>query len=228
MRLIEKYRPRTWSEVVGQEEALNVIETIRPRGLGGRAYWISGPPGVGKTTIARLLAGELADPLFTCEIDAQELGIPRLREFEYEMHLLAWGRGGRALIVNEAHSLRADVLRALLVTLEELPGHVAVIFTTTTAGEAELFARSADWRAFLSRCVDLRLNHEPDGAADLVRSIAQREGLDGAPPDRYVDLARESQWNIRLMLQIVDSGRMLGRPGVQRQAERESEGVLYV
>lgn len=231
MRLIEKYRPRTWSEVVGQAEALNAIDMLRPRGLGGRAYWISGPPGVGKTTIARLLAAEMADPLFVREMDAGELGAPAVREIAYEVHLMAWGRGGRAFIVNEAHSLRADVLRSLLTILEDLPEHVATIFTTTTAGEAELFSRSADWQAFLSRCVDLRLNHEPPGAVELVRRIADREGLGGAPEERWRLLADESRWNIRLMLQQVDSGRMAGRADHFREPAnmvREREDVLYV
>ena len=61
MQLHEQFRPQSWSDVVGQSKALARIERLRKRGLGGRAYWIAGQSGTGKTTIAKLLAAELAD-----------------------------------------------------------------------------------------------------------------------------------------------------------------------
>lgn len=55
--LYEQYRPRSWSEVVGQDKALGQLEALRSRGgLAGRAYWVSGQSGTGKTTLARLIA----------------------------------------------------------------------------------------------------------------------------------------------------------------------------
>ncbi|GAG18450.1 unnamed protein product, partial [marine sediment metagenome] len=71
--LHEAYRPKTWSEVVGQDKLLAQIDRLRHRGLTGRAFWISGPSGSGKTTIARLLASEVADSSMTEEIDGTEV-----------------------------------------------------------------------------------------------------------------------------------------------------------
>ena len=56
MKLHEQYRPHSWGEVVAQPKILRQIDTLRRRGLAGRAYWISGESGTGKTTIARLIA----------------------------------------------------------------------------------------------------------------------------------------------------------------------------
>lgn len=69
MQLHERYRPKVWADVVGQPKALERLEALRSRGLGGRAYWISGASGVGKTTVARLLAAEIADEWLTEELE---------------------------------------------------------------------------------------------------------------------------------------------------------------
>ena len=60
MQLCEQYRPSTWSDVIGQEKALAKLDALRRRGLAGRSYWITGPSGTGKTTIARLISQEVA------------------------------------------------------------------------------------------------------------------------------------------------------------------------
>ncbi len=72
MQLHEQNRPRCWSEVVGQDKVLAKVERLRKRGLAGRAYWLSGQSGTGKTTIARLIAAEVADSIATEELDATE------------------------------------------------------------------------------------------------------------------------------------------------------------
>ena len=61
MQLHESYRPHAWSDVIGQDKALAKIDALRKRGLSGRSYWISGQSGTGKTTIARLIAAEVAE-----------------------------------------------------------------------------------------------------------------------------------------------------------------------
>ena len=94
MQLHEQYRPSTWDEIIGQEKVLGIINRLRPRGLAGRAYFLSGPSGVGKTSIARLLVAECADPFAVEEIDATTLGISRLNEIERTAYRLRpLGRG---------------------------------------------------------------------------------------------------------------------------------------
>ena len=68
MQLCDQYRPQTWSDVVGQDKAIAKIDALRKRGLGGRAYWISGQSGTGKSSIGRLIQVEA--PALTASSDA--------------------------------------------------------------------------------------------------------------------------------------------------------------
>lgn len=212
MTLFERYRPRQWSDVVGQGKALSQIDLLRNRGLSGRAYWISGKSGVGKTTIGRLLAAEIADELNVEEYDAQELTAARIRDMERGSYCTRIGsRPGLAFLVNEAHGLRSDAIKQLLVTLERIPGHAAWIFTTTKAGQESLFADEIDAHPLISRCAVIALA-ERDLAkpfAERAREIAQAEGLDGRPIADYVRLVNEHRANLRAVLQSIESGAML-------------------
>src|SRR5262249_5574643 len=154
-----QYRPQTWADVVGQDKVVNRLLAMRQRGLAGRAYWLSGQSGTGKTTIARLIAGEVADPLCVQEVDAAGLTVSALRELERDSAVFGWGaKAGRAYIVNEAHGLRKDVIRYFLVMLERIPAHVAWVFTTTTEGQESLFEDYDDASPLLSRCLRLDLS----------------------------------------------------------------------
>lgn len=208
MQLHEKYRPIVWAQVLGQDKAVNALQAVGARGWGGRAYFLSGQSGVGKTTLARLIAAEVADGFYVAELDASDLTPARLREVEATMALWGGGRGGRAWIVNEAHGLRRDTLRQLLVLLERLPDHVAVIFTTTKDGQESLFEDEADAHPLLSRCVVVSLTSQglAQRFAARAREIAQAEGLDGQPPAAYLSRIRHHKNNMRALLQDVDSG----------------------
>jgi len=212
MQLYEKYRPKTLGAVIGNSKAVKTIARLMQNGIGGRALWISGASGIGKSTLARIIAGSIADEFSIVELDsADSINTATLDNIDRTMQLYAFGKGGRAYLVNESHSLKKSAIRRLLGMLERIPDHVVFIFTTTKEGEQKLFDDNIDASPLLSRCAKIELTNQglAKPFAEHCRKIATIEKLNGRPIESYIKLAQNCKNNCRQMLMEIESGRML-------------------
>jgi replication-associated recombination protein RarA len=212
--LYEQYRPDRWDDLVGQDPLVQRLSVLRRRGLVGRVFWITGDSGTGKTTVARLIASEIADDYAVVEIDAQDMGIERVREFERMCQFKPLGKGCHVFIVNEAHGLSSKVVSRMQTVLEQdcVQKNSTWIFTTTFQGQKRLFDGAMDACPFLSRAIELTLEHGEDvvlAFALRARQIAHAEQLDGRALEDYVGLVRDCRCNMRKVLQRVEAGEML-------------------
>ena len=114
-------------------------------------------------------------------------------------------------MINEAHGLRVDAIRQLLVLLERLPDHVVVVFTTTSDGQDQLFEDQIDAHPLLSRCIVLSLARRDicEPLARRAQEIAIAEGLDGKPFAEYIKLLRLHKNNLRAAIQDIETGAMM-------------------
>ena len=212
MNLYEEIRPKCFEDVVGQDEAISRARSVLARGWGGRAWWLSGLSGTGKTTIARIIAAIGADEFFTVEYKAgDDVSIKDMKSIERQMWTSATGKGGRAFIINEAHGLHRPVIRYLLGVLEDLPERSCFIFTTTAIGQRTMFDEKIDAHPLLSRCVCLELttNGLAEVFARYCKEAAADAGLNGKSLAEYVKLAMRCKSNCREMLMKIESGEML-------------------
>ena len=206
MQLFNQFRPLSFDQVAGHKREIQLLSRIS---LSGRAFWITGLSGIGKTTIAGIIAGTVADPLNVLEVDAGRMTPAVLADIERESKCYAIGdKPGRVYIVNEAHGLRADTIRGLLVTLERIPSHVTWIFTTTVDGHKQF--DGIDSAPLLSRCLPLNLKPDRRAFAERAKLICEKSGLGDAPLSEFERLAEFCNDNLRMMLSHIESGCMLG------------------
>jgi DNA polymerase-3 subunit gamma/tau len=217
--LARKYRPRVFSDVVGQEVATATLRGAIEEKRIGHAYLFCGPRGTGKTTTARIFAkalnceqGPRADPCGTCErcrstedgseVDIVEIdaasnrGIDDIRGLRESASYRPMRARFKIFLVDEAHMLTKEAVNAFLKTLEEPPPHVKLFFATT---EPEKLLPT-----FVSRCqlVRLVLISEEAIAARLSHVFAQ-EGIQ-AGPGVAEELARRSRGGLRDALSLAD------------------------
>lgn len=216
MNLAEKYRPRSLGDVVGQPKAVARLRGMLDRGIGGNALWITGATGVGKSTLALIAARSLADDSCIHQTTGRELGPATVRELARTMYQYGLGagsgKGGRAVVVNEAHGLSAPAIEVLLEVLEAVPAHGLWVFTTTKDGQAAFEDGKADARPLMHRCAPITLTNQglADAFAPWLRGIAQTEGLDGQPVEAYIKLMREVNNSPRAALHRIAAGCMAG------------------
>jgi len=131
--LYRRYRPAKWSEVIGQDHIVAVLEGAIKQGNIAHAYLFCGSRGTGKTSVARILAqavGTTPNDLY--EIDgASSRGINEIRELREGVRSLPFESKYKVYIIDEVHMLTPEAFNALLKTLEEPPAHVIFILATT-------------------------------------------------------------------------------------------------
>ncbi len=138
--LYRKYRSRTLSDVVGQEHITKTLANAFKAGRLSHAYLFSGPRGVGKTSVARILAHQVnnltyqddAAHLDIIEIDAaSNRRIDEIRDLRQKVHTTPTLAKYKVYIIDEVHMLTREAFNALLKTLEEPPAHCIFILATT-------------------------------------------------------------------------------------------------
>ena len=217
--LYRKWRPRTFSDVCGQETVTTALKNELQSGRLSHAYLFTGCRGTGKTTCAKILAkavncehpvdgnpcGECAvcrgiddgSVLDVTEIDAaSNNGVDSIRDLREEVSFTPVTGKYRVYIIDEVHMLSAGAFNALLKTLEEPPAHVIFILATTEVHKLPA--------TILSRCQRFDFHRiRPETIAARVTYVAQQEGL-SITPDAAMLLARLADGAMRDALSLLD------------------------
>jgi len=177
--LYRKYRSKSLSDVVGQVHITDILNRALKAGKIAHAYLFTGPRGVGKTSIARILAHEInqlpydddSQHLDIIEIDAaSNNGVDDVRDLREKVQVAPVSAAKKVYIIDEVHMLSKPAFNALLKTLEEPPAHVVFILATTDVEKlpATIISRT---QRFAFRAIT------PADAIQHLRYIATEEGV---------------------------------------------------
>jgi DNA polymerase-3 subunit gamma/tau len=239
--LARKWRPRTFGELVGQEHVVRALTNALSRGRLHHAYLLTGTRGVGKTTLARILAkslncetGVTATPCGVCsacrdidagrfvdllELDAaSNTGVDNMREIlDNARYAPTLGRY-KVYLIDEVHMLSKGAFNSMLKTLEEPPEHVKFVLATTDPQKIPV--------TVLSRCLQFNLTPLPRAAigARLAHILdAESIGYDAAA---LPQIAAAAQGSLRDALSLLDQAIAYGGGDVREGAVRAMLGVV--
>lgn len=205
--LYDRYRPTSIADICGFDGIKTQLNTVRQTvGMIGQSFYITGQSGTGKTTLARIIATEIADACCITEIDSQDVGVDTVRDWESECSRRPLFGEGFVYIVNEAHTLSGRIVSRLTTTLESphIQKNATFIFTTTSDGSKLLFDTKFDALPFMSRCIHLNLTLDVQtihAMADRLMSICDAEDLPSGDQSEFVDLLRTNKFNMRMSIQ---------------------------
>lgn len=173
LALYRKYRPKTFSEVLGQSHIVDVLESSVETNKVSHAYLFVGSRGTGKTTVARIFAtsiGVSVNDLY--EIDAaSNRGIEDIKELRDGVRVSPFDSKYKVYIIDEVHMLSKDAWGALLKTLEEPPKHVIFILATTELHKVP--------ETIISRCQVFTFKKASDTVCKkMLLDVAKAEGFD--------------------------------------------------
>ena len=250
LALARKYRPKTFADVAVQSHVAATLKGAIARNRVAHGYLLCGPRGVGKTTLARVLAMALncdrrgdatlagepcgecpsctriwagASSLDVVEIDAaSNRGVDDARELrERAMYAPSGDEGFKVYIVDEAHMLTREAWNVLLKILEEPPPRVVFVFATT---EPQKIAQSA--APVLSRLQ--RFDFKRIGPADIrlrLERVLAAEGVT-AHPDALAMIARAADGSMRDALSLTDQVLSMGDGNVAPEQVRDALGLV--
>lgn len=239
--LARKYRPRNFNELVGQNHVSRALTSALERGRLHHAYLFTGTRGVGKTTIARILAkclncetGVTSTPCEVCPtctavnegrfIDLIEIDAASRTKVEDTRELLdnvpyapTQGRF-KVYLIDEVHMLSTHSFNALLKTLEEPPEHVKFLFATTDPQKLPI--------TVISRCLQFTLRPlAVDEITDHLGHILQKESIQ-ADQDAIWQIAESAQGSLRDALSLTDQAIAYGQGAIQHQDVKEMLGLI--
>ncbi|POA99359.1 DNA polymerase III subunit gamma/tau [Chromobacterium sinusclupearum] len=239
--LARKWRPKRFADLVGQEHVVRALSNALKEQRLHHAYLLTGTRGVGKTTIARILAkslncetGTTAEPCGECqacrqidagrfvdllEIDAaSNTGIDNIREvLENAQYAPTMGRF-KVYIIDEVHMLSKSAFNAMLKTLEEPPGHVKFILATTDPQKVPV--------TVLSRCLQFSLrNMTPQQVSTHLAHMLEVEGIPYEAPALAL-LGRAASGSMRDAQSLLDQAIAYGLGEVREDGVRAMLGAV--